>query len=390
MNNLIDLLIIIFLITSLFRGREVGFIRQLGSTVGFFGGLWIGALLEPHLVHLAHSQLSRSLITIGTTLGCAFLFLTIGEYIGIVLKTKVYAKPLNKVDNIFGSGLAFISMLVGVWLSASIILSLPNPGLQSAIKGSRIVSLLTREFPAAPNVIADLGRLIDPNGFPQVFTGTEPTPQTNVDLPSLGSLAAAVQKDQKSVVKIEGQGCGGIVEGSGFVAANNLIITNAHVVAGISDPYIFDTNGSHKATAIWFDPNLDLAVLRTDNLAGPVLTITTTGVTRGAPGAVLGYPGGGDFTAKAAAVLDEFTATGRNIYGQGETNRDVYELKADIIPGNSGGPLIDGTGNVVGVVFAQSTVYNHVGYALNTKQVSSELKQAKAANTAVSTGSCAE
>jgi len=390
MNNLIDAVIVIFLITSLFRGKEVGFVRQLCSTVGFFGGLWLGALVEPHLVHLVHSQISRSLVTIGTTLGCAFILLTVGEYVGIVLKTKVYARPLNKVDNIFGSGLAFVSMLVGVWLSASILLSLPNPSLQSAVKGSRIVSALTHRLPAAPNVIADLGKLIDPNGFPQVFTGTEPSPQSDVDLPSLGTLAAAVQKDQASVVKIEGQGCGGIVEGSGFVVSSNLIATNAHVVAGISDPFVFDANGSHKASPIWFDPNLDFAVLQVNNLAGSVLPINSSTIARGTPGAVLGYPGGGDFTAKSAAVLDEFTATGRNIYGQGETNRDVYELKADIIPGNSGGPLVATDGSVIGVVFAQSTVYNHVGYALNTTQVSHELAQAKAQNRTVGTGNCAE
>jgi S1-C subfamily serine protease len=390
MNNLIDLVIVVFLISSLFRGKEVGFVRQLCSTVGFFGGLWLGALLEPHLVHLAHSQISRSLITLCTTLGCAFILLMIGEYIGIVLKTKVYAKPLNKVDNIFGSGLAFISMLVGVWLSASILLSLPNPGLQTAVRGSRIVSLLTQELPPAPNIIADLGRLIDPNGFPQVFTGTEPSPQDNVDVPSLGSLAAAVQKDQASVVKIEGQGCGGIVEGSGFVVKNNLVVTNAHVVAGIAEPFVFDNNGSHKATPIWFDPNLDLAVLQTSNLAGQPLVLTNATVARGTPGAALGYPGGGNFTAKPAAVMDEFTATGRNIYGQGETNRDVYELKADIIPGNSGGPLVAADGSVIGVVFAQSTVYNHVGYALTMNQVSGELKQAEARHQSASTGSCAE
>ncbi|HEX7368294.1 MAG TPA: MarP family serine protease, partial [Candidatus Saccharimonadales bacterium] len=353
--------------------------------------LLLGAFIEPHLVTLAHSQVSRSLITICTTLGCAFILLSVGEYIGILIKTKVYAKPLNKVDNAFGLGLAFVSMLVGVWLGAAILLSLPNPGVQTAIKGSRIVAVLTRALPPAPNVIAGLGRLIDPNGFPQVFTGNEPAPSDNVNLPSLGTLASAVQKDEKSVVKIEGQGCGGIVEGSGFVISKNLVATNAHVIAGIADPYVFDTNGSHSATPIWFDPNLDFAVLRVSGLAGASLSIYHETVDHGTPGAVLGYPGGGNFTARSAVVLDEFNATGRNIYGQGTTDRNVYELKANIIPGNSGGPLVGTDGSVLGVVFAESTEYNHVGYALTSPQVSGEISQAKAhANQAVSTGSCAK
>lgn len=388
--NILDAIIILFLITALFRGREVGFIRQLCSTVGFFGGLLLGATLEPHLVHLAHSQISRSLITLGTTLGAAFIFLSIGEYIGIILKTKVYAKPLNRVDNIFGSLLALASMLLGIWLSASIVQSLPNPGLQNIVRGSAIVSTLTRKLPPAPNIIADLGHLIDPNGFPQVFSGAEPSTSTDVPLPDLGTLQPAVTADRASVVKIEGQGCGGIVEGSGFVVGKNLVATNAHVVAGINAPYVYDANGTHAARPVWFDPNLDFAILKVSNLAGKALPISTAAESRGTAAAVLGYPGGGSFSAKSAAILDEFTATGRNIYNQSNTNRDVYEVKADIIPGNSGGPMITANGSVIGVVFAQSTVYNHVGYALNTTQITSPISRAQSRNGIVSTGSCAE
>jgi S1-C subfamily serine protease len=389
--NLVDVLIVIFLITAIIRGREVGFVRQLCSTVGFFGGLLIGALLEPHLVGLAHSQISRSLITLGTTLGCAFALLTAGEYLGIVLKTRFYAKPLNKVDNILGSVLALVSMIIGVWLSASIVQSLPNPGLQTAVKESRIVSLLTHRFPAAPNIIADISRLIDPNGFPQVFTGSEPRPSdSNVALPDLGALQAAVSKDKASVLKVEGQGCGGIVEGSGFIAADGLVITNAHVVAGIKTPYVFQGNDSHVATVISFDPNLDLAILKVKGITGAILPLNTSSQARGTMAAVLGYPGGGGFTAKSAAVLSEITATGRNIYGEGNTVRDIYEVKADIIPGNSGGPLVATDGSVIGVVFAESTSYSHVGYALQTTKVQAELHQAQAQSAAVSTGSCAE
>jgi S1-C subfamily serine protease len=271
------------------------------------------------------------------------------------------------------------------------VLSLPLPSIQADLKGSKIVSLLNKHLPAAPTVIADLGHLIDPNGFPQVFTGLEPTPPKNINLPNLGDLQPAVKADAESVVKIEGQGCGGIVEGSGFVLANNLVVTNAHVIAGIRNPYVIDSNGNHTAVAVTFDPNLDLAVLRTNKLAGKPLPINYTDVAQGTPGAVLGYPGGGDFTAKAAAVLDTFTATGRNIYDQGNVERQVYELKADVIPGNSGGPLIAKDGSVIGVVFAESTAYNHVGYALTTPAIQHDVTQAEAhSNKTVSTGGCAQ
>ena len=169
-----------------------------------------------------------------------------------------------------------------------------------------------------------------------------------------------------------------------------MVATNAHVVAGIKKPYIQDANGTHTASVIWFNPNLDFAVLRASNLAGPVLPIKTAVATPGTAAAVLGYPGGGGFSAKPAAVSDSFVARGRNIYGRGVTNREIYELRADIIPGNSGGPVIAGDGSVIGVVFAQSTAYDHVGYALTAQQINNDLQQALRRNALVGTGSCAE
>lgn len=388
---ILDILIIIFGITALLRGRDIGFVRQIFSTVGFFAGLFIGAALEPRTIQWAHTAATRSLTTIVTTLGSALLFLSIGEYLGLRLKHRVLlVKLINTYDNALGAVLGVASLLFSIWLTAAVITALPFPSLQSAIKSSAIISFLDRRLPGAPNVISDLGHLVDPNGFPQVFIGSEPIPRGNVNLPSLGELEPAVNKDKDSVVKVAGQGCGGIVEGSGFVVDTNLVATNAHVVAGIRHPYVEDSNGTHSGTVIWFDPNLDFAILRVSNLAGGPLTITARPASSGTAGAVVGYPGGGAFTAGPAAVLDSFTASGRNIYGNGDTNREVYEIQADVIPGNSGGPLINKSGAVIGVVFAQSTSYKHVGYALTTPAIIAEINQAMSRNQPVSSGRCAD
>jgi S1-C subfamily serine protease len=388
--NGVDLLILLVLASSVYRGYELGFIRQLFSTVGFFIGLGLGALLQHFTVTWVDSQNSKSIVTLLTTLGLAFLFLTAGEYVGIILKTKLRFKKINAADNALGTGLAAASVLAAVWLSASIIASTPLPSLQKTVKESYIVSHLDEHLPAAPGVIASIGKLIDPNGFPEVFSGREPVPPANVPLPNLGDLQTAVRADAASVVKVEGQGCGGIVEGSGFVIANGMVATNAHVVAGISSPYIVDSNGTHAATAIWFDPDLDLAVLRTTKLAGTPLHLNTAEAPQNTPAAVLGYPGGGSFSAKPAAILDSFTASGRNIYGQGSVRRQVYEIRGEVIPGNSGGPLIARDGSVIGVIFAESTTYDKVGYALTAQAVSSGISQAQTRNQRVATGSCTE
>lgn len=386
---ILDIFIILFSISALFRGREIGFVRQALSTIGFFGGLFIGAALEPRTVAFFSSAEAKSIVTLVTTLGSALIFLIIGEYIGIAIKHKVMLNRLNKLDNGFGAGLGVVTLLVAIWLSASIINSLPFPGIKAEISKSRLVAVLDNRLPSAPNIISDLGRLINPNGFPQVFIGGEPRSDANRPLPDLGSLQSAVNATKTSVVKLEGQGCGGVVDGSGFVIAPGLVGTNAHVIAGIKKPYVQDSAGTHSATPIYFDPKLDFAIVRVANLAGAPLVLSSDRIANGTPAVVLGFPGGGSFRADPAVVLDQFLASGRDIYGKGSTIRAVYEVQADIIPGNSGGPLVAQNSQVIGVVFAESTTQKNVGYVLTAPQIKQALQTAVKRNTTTSTGTCA-
>ena len=392
MINALDFFILIMAFSSLFRGYEIGLVRQVFSTVGFIVGLLIGALLQQYTVQLVDTPLSRSLVTIGTTLGCALIVLSLGERYGAKLKIRIQQTlHIDKFDGWLGSLLGAATLLGAIWLAANVLLSLPSATTQSQIRGSQVVTFLNRNLPAAPEVIAGLGRLIDPNGFPQVFTGREPELPANTTVPGISSgLQKALDAAKVSVVKIEGFGCGGVVDGSGFVIGNDLVATNAHVVAGVKKPYIKDATGQHSATAVWFDPNLDFAVLRVQNLAGPPLLINNSIAARGTEAAVIGYPGGGPLTAGGAQVIEDFTARGRDIYGEGVSERDVYSLAANIIPGNSGGPVIQTDGTVIGVVFAQSTVYKTIGYALSTPQLNAAISLANSQNRTVNTGNCAQ
>jgi len=199
-------------------------------------------------------------------------------------------------------------------------------------------------------------------------------------------------------VKVEGPGCGVIQEGSGFAVGGGLVVTNAHVVAGVAAPQVIDGSGPHPATAVLFDPELDVAVLAVRGLAAPPLTLDRgPTVSRGSTGAVLGYPNGGAFTYGAAGVMAWFEATGLDIYGRNQITRTVYELAAVIRPGNSGGPLVYESANradplngqVVGVVFARSTTDSQVGYALGSAPVAADVARARVALRTVSTGPCA-
>ncbi len=388
---MIDIIIIIIALISIIRGFNIGFIRQFLSTIGFFGGLLLGAYLEKYTVVYGHSSITRSIISLITTVGMALILLTIFEYIGLAIKKRLFLIKANILDSLLGSFISVISVLLGIWLGASMLSSIQSPQLQNILDKSKIISYLNRELPPAPTIIADLGHIIDPNGFPQVFINGEPIITKPTPLPSSAAIEPAVLKDENSVVKIVGQGCGGIVEGSGFIVAPNLIMTNAHVVAGITHPYITTLTGhSLKANTIWFNPNLDIAILRVNNLSGLILNLARSIYNPNTPGAVLGYPGGGSFTAVAASIISQLSATGQNIYGNGNITRSIYEINAQVIPGNSGGPLININGKVIGVVFAQSTTYAHVGYALTTNKVIPQLTQAENNNQDVSTGSCAE
>ncbi len=389
-GDVINLVIFVFIVISIARGWQIGWIRQFFSTAGFFGGLFIGAAIQPSIVNFTHTVLSRTVLTLTITLGIAFCLLTVGEIIGNKLKAKIHIRPLNAIDSILGSVLSLATVLFSVWLCAAMVSSLAVPTIQADVNGSSVVKFLNRHLPSAPSVISEIGSLIDPNGFPEVFVGGEPAPNSNYSLPTATAMQSAVDADDASVVKIESLGCGGIVEGSGFVVAPGIVATNAHVVAGTVHPYVYDSNGQHSATVIWFDPDLDFAVLKTTHLAGKPLTIDSRLVDNGMGGAVLGYPGGGSFSATTAAVLNEFDAIGRNIYGTGNTSRSVYELKARVIPGNSGGPLILQNGQVDGIVFAESTTYTDVGYALTSNQVVSAITHAESQNIIRSTGGCAQ
>ncbi|HEY5668305.1 MAG TPA: MarP family serine protease [Candidatus Saccharimonadales bacterium] len=392
--NIVDIVIILLFVTSLIRGVELGVVRQACSTAGLLVGLFLGAFVQSKLIHLAHTPMTKTLLSLVIIIGFIVVFSSVGEYLGMVARMRLERAKrhnvLDKLDRGVGSVMAGLTLLLVIWLGAAIFNNAPLPAVQREIRSSVIIAQLNKTLPSAPTVVTRLGHLIDPNRFPNVFTGLEPRVNTSAPLPSIGELDSAVQADRASVVKIEGVGCGGVSEGSGFVADNGYVITNAHVVAGVASPYIIDGNGRHSTTVVWFDPNLDMAVLRASDLAGKPLAMAADTAPNGTPSAALGYPGGGDFTAQPASVIDSFKAIGRNIYNQGETARDVYSVKATIRPGNSGGPFIDKNGAVIGIVFAESTTYDQVGYALTINQVAAEFSQAKDQNQTVGTGNCAE
>jgi len=386
----LDLFIILFLLAALIRGSEVGFIRQFFSTVGLLIGLFLGAWSYWLLSGFVTTAGTRALVALLVVSVFGLAVMGIGEFVGAVIKLRLrHAQLTNKFDRFFGSVLAVVTLLAVVWLGASIFRNIPDSGWQRQIRNSRVVNLLDSNLPPAPGLLTTLGHLIDPNNFPQVFIGREPGLKTDAPLPDLGELNTAIKQARPSVVKVEGEGCNNLVEGSGFVAGDGAVVTNAHVVAGVRHPFVLDQKGRHGARVVLFDPDLDIAILRADNLVGKPLTPDTKEVPSNTPVAILGYPSGSGFTARPGLILETFVAEGRNIYNHGFTLRKVYSIQANVVQGNSGGPVIDKNGSVIGVIFAKSINYDQVGYAITMEQVMKDIERARGASASVSTESCA-
>jgi S1-C subfamily serine protease len=386
--NVVDVVLIIVVALSAFRGLRVGAVSLVLSFGGFIGGLYVGARFASVTVHWAHSQASRSAVALITMLGIAVLCGFAGRVLGGFVSDRVHRGMLGPIDSLVGVAVAVVASLLAVWLLASTLINAPLFGLNAAVDQSEIIRSLDRVLPAPPSVFSRIQNYLTAEGFPDVFAQLAPASAGPVALPGTPELREAVTHAGASTVKIIGEGCDQIQEGSGFVVGPGLVVTNAHVIAGIRHPTVEAGDALLPATVVLFDPSFDLAVMRVNGVNEPALTLDPNKSGRGAEAAVLGYPGGGPFSVDPAGIMAEFDAEGRDIYGQGLTLRDVYEIQAEVRPGNSGGPLVEPNGQVVGVVFSRSTTNNDIGYALASPGVLSRVVRAERLYRPVSTGPC--
>ena len=385
--NLLDVLLLVVVAVAAIEGLRLGAVLLTLSFVGFWLGMYLGAILASATVRWVHSQPSRTAVALITMIGCAILLGTLGRVLGARSFRALHRGKLGSVDSVLGVAVAVVASLLAVWLVASTLVNSSYPSLNSVIANSTIIRSLDNVLPAPPSVFSRVQAFLSQEGFPPVFAQLAPASAGPVTLPGAATVNAAVAAAGASTVKVVGEGCGQLQEGSGFVVAPGLVVTNAHVVAGIPHPTVDDASGTHDTAVVFFDPSFDLAVLRT-NVTEPALALDSQTVPRQTQGAVLGYPGGGPFTYGPAGVMAEFEAQGRDIYGQGLTVRDVYEIEASVRPGNSGGPLVLPNGVVIGIVFSRSTTNDTIGYALTSPGVLTRVHQAEAATGTVGTGGC--
>jgi S1-C subfamily serine protease len=387
--NALDLLLIALVALSGFAGFRRGFTLQAFGFGGLLIGLVVGALLAPFVADIVDGTNARAGLAVVFLLAVAAVGNAAGWFVGVHARNRA-ASRFGKADSVAGSAVAVGASLLAIWFIALNLANGPFPAIATQIRGSAVVRTLDAALPQPPSLLAQVHGLFNRFGFPDVFSGIPPAPAEPVRPPSQREARAAAEAASSSTLQVIGQACDVIQEGSGFVAADGYVVTNAHVVAGMDDPEVRSAvGGSSDATTVLFDPDLDLAILSVPDTPGPPLPLAIEPPDRGAPGAVLGYPQGGPLDVRRAAVRrTAFDAVGRDIYGRGEIERLVLELQTMIRPGNSGGPFVLPDGRVAGVVFAASSGEDDVGYAIAAGEVDDPLRLAMGRTTPVDTGPC--
>jgi len=363
-------LIVLTALTGFRRGLVVGVLSLGGLVLGFY----VGATLGPSVVG---DDLARwlPLVALAGAMLCGAVGQAIGGMAGRSLRQWLLVLgPLRLLDNLGGGVLGAVTGIALCWAVGAVLLYLPGQTeLRRHVQDSSILSTLNEEIP--PERLIDTLASIDP-------FSTLAGPGAGVEAPDPGVLAApGVSAAAFSIVRVIGNACGLGIEGSGWVAGPGLVVTNAHVVAGIDHPRVDRSDGDLlDARVVTFDRVNDIAILRVAGLRAASLPLAEA--VEGTPGALLGYPGNGPYRETAVRVGRTVDIVGRDAYGNFPTNRRVTTIRGAIRSGNSGGPVVDAQGRVVTTVFAQRAATDG-GYGVPTDIVRAAI--AKAGTKAIET-----
>jgi S1-C subfamily serine protease len=384
--TVLDVVLLVLLVLSVWGGYRRGALLQVAGLVGLGVGFVVGAWLAPHAADLVRSDPAKAGVALGTVLLMGAVGDAVGSVLGLKLRKRTLGTRFKVADAVGGSALSASALVLAIWFLGLNLAAGPFPSVARSLQRSAVVRVVDAALPAPPSLAAQLGSVLDLIGFPDVFSGLPPLPADPVPQPARGLAARAARSARPSVVLIAGPACDRILQGTGFVVRDDLILTNAHVIAG-SRPRVEWEGRTFAAQPVLFDRDLDAAVLRVDGLNAPALTLLTHEVDRGAGGAVVGFPHG-RYTELRAAARRALVAVGRDIYSEDEVRRRIYELQVTVRPGNSGGPFVLPGGKVAGLIFGASVTNNGLGYALTSPELIPLVDRAAARADPVGTGRC--
>nr|WP_315266074.1 MarP family serine protease [Microbacterium lemovicicum] len=386
---IIDVVLLVVLVLSFAIGIQRGLVASLGALVGLIAGAVAAFWLMPVVNDAWPWQEWRPLAVVVVGVLLLVLGASIGGVIGALLRRGVDKIKLKWIDRALGGVISAVVAALVLSLIGSSVAVTGTPVLSASVASSRVLMVIEQATP--PPVTAALAQLraaVLDETIPRLGSilsdETAPTaPPVALDQSDLSQAAA-------SVARVSGTAfaCGRSLTGSGFVVAPGRVLTNAHVLAGVTTPVV-ELPGltARDGTIVYFDPVDDLAVVAVDGLEAQPLSVVDT-LAPGSQAVVQGYPFGGPFTSVNASVLSVGVVPVPDVYDTVSAPREIYALAAVVQPGNSGGPLLTPAGAVAGVVFARSQDDADRGYAMTPAEFAAVVAEAPALQAPVSTGDC--
>ena len=393
-GDLLDLILIALAAAFAVAGYRQGFIVGILSFAGFLGGAAVGASFAPKLARsLVQGSAQQALVAIVAVFVAAMIGQLLASAIGAAVRSRVHWRPATVIDSVAGAAISVVSVLLIAWLIGSAVVNAPFAMVTTQVQKSAVLHAVDEVMPAgARTMFSDFRSLLASGPYVQVFGALGAEPALTVAPPNRAVLhSAGLVRSRNSIVKVTGIAptCQRKIEGSGFVISPQHILTNAHVVAGVTQGQTVTTKQGRNfpARVVLFDPERDLAVLYVPHLNAPALAFAGP-ANLGDEAIVAGYPRNHKFTVVPARVGDDQLAQAPDIYQRREVTRQIYSVRANVEPGNSGGPLLAPSGQVDGVVFAAAVGVKDTGYALTASEVQGDARSGGVRVQPVSTRAC--
>jgi S1-C subfamily serine protease len=381
-------------LVGLANGYRRGVILSITQYVGLVVGVIVGATGAPALLDrlAVYDTTARPVAAAVVLVVAGVIGWSLGYWFGFPLRRSLLGleRP-GSLERVLGAAVSGFMVLSTAWFLGQAFHRGPSPPLAQGIQQSAILQRLNQIAPEPPGFLAGVEKTLAAVPFPQTFVpGLQPSLPQPLKVPAEVNTAQ-VTAASESVYRVEGRGCGGLVTGSAYPVAPGYLATNAHVVSGTHGTRITRDNpaASYNAQVVLFDPERDVAILRVPGLRTRVLP--QGDASRGTPAAVLGYPGGGSEEVAPAVINSQTAARGRDIYDDGTVTRQIWIFGGTVQPGNSGGPIVDLQGRVLGLVFAASSTDPNQAYALTNAEIQADVQQGSQAPREVDTSgfSCA-